>query len=149
MGISHHLKAMGRKTGSRGNAGVHRQDLRWILSAERLDKRAADTLAGTRGVIASNGALVLEGKTVTLDAGQTTASKLTFTTDRGDVIDSPISWKLKDGVTLDLTPGNAPDRFNLRLRVDGASIAYELRANSAFNPFKSRVLSGFSLPERL
>ena len=38
---------------------------------------------------------------------------------------------------------------NLRLRVDGASIAYELRANSAFNPFKSRVLSGFSLPERL
>ena len=32
--------------------------------------------------------------------------KLTFTTDRGDVIDSPISWKLKDGVTLDLTPGN-------------------------------------------
>jgi len=49
----------------------------------------------------------------------------------------------------DLTPGNSPDRFNLRLRVDGASIAYELRANSAFNPFKSRVLSGFSLPERL
>ena len=31
--------------------------------------------------------------------------KLTFTTDRGDVIDSPISWKLKDGATLDLTPG--------------------------------------------
>ena len=32
-------------------------------------------------------------------------SSLTFTTDRGDVIDSPISWKLKDGATLDLTPG--------------------------------------------
>ena len=31
--------------------------------------------------------------------------KFTFTTDRGDVIDSPISWKLKDGATLDLTPG--------------------------------------------
>lgn len=31
--------------------------------------------------------------------------KLTFTTDRGAVIDSPISWKLKDGATLDLTPG--------------------------------------------
>ncbi|MFS2806932.1 T9SS type A sorting domain-containing protein [Parabacteroides distasonis] len=30
--------------------------------------------------------------------------KLTFTTDRGDVIESPISWKLKDGATLDLTP---------------------------------------------
>ena len=40
-------------------------------------------------------------------------------------------------------------QVRLRLRVDGASIAYELRANSAFNPFKSRVLSGFSLPERL
>jgi type VI secretion system protein ImpL len=49
----------------------------------------------------------------------------------------------------DLTAGNSPDRFNLRLRVDGASISYELRANSAFNPFKSRVLNGFSLPERL
>lgn len=31
--------------------------------------------------------------------------KLTFTTDRGAAIESPISWKLKDGVTLDLTPG--------------------------------------------
>ncbi len=30
--------------------------------------------------------------------------KLTFTTDRGDVIESPITWKLKDGATLDLTP---------------------------------------------
>lgn len=49
----------------------------------------------------------------------------------------------------DLIPGSSPDRFNLRLRVDNASITYELRANSAFNPFKSRVLSGFSLPERL
>ncbi|CAD5198877.1 IcmF-related protein [Pseudomonas sp. FEN] len=49
----------------------------------------------------------------------------------------------------DLVAGNSPDRFNLRLRVDGASISYELRASSAFNPFKSRVLSGFSLPERL
>ncbi|GKL10306.1 hypothetical protein NUBL21990_47400 [Klebsiella pneumoniae] len=45
--LSHHLKTMSRKTGLCGNAGVHRQDLRWILSAERLDKRAADTLAGT------------------------------------------------------------------------------------------------------
>lgn len=31
--------------------------------------------------------------------------KLTFTTDRGAAIESLISWKLKDGVTLDLTPG--------------------------------------------
>ena len=31
--------------------------------------------------------------------------KLTFTTDRGAAIESPLSWKLKDGVTLDLTPG--------------------------------------------
>ena len=34
-----------------------------------------------------------------------TCPKLTFTTDRGAAIESPISWKLKDGVTLDLTPG--------------------------------------------
>lgn len=34
-----------------------------------------------------------------------TWAKLTFTTDRGAAIESPISWKLKDGVTLDLTPG--------------------------------------------
>lgn len=45
--LSHHLKTMSRKTGLCGNAGVYRQDLRWILNAERLDKRAADTLAGT------------------------------------------------------------------------------------------------------
>ncbi|WP_295472324.1 type VI secretion system membrane subunit TssM [uncultured Pseudomonas sp.] len=66
----------------------------------------------------------------------------------GVTLDGPWAWfRLLE--QSDLTPGNAPDRFNLRLRVDGASIAYELRANSAFNPFKSRVLSGFNLPERL
>ena len=63
-------------------------------------------------------------------------------------LDGPWAWfRLLE--QSDLTPGNSPDRFNLRLRVDSASISYELRANSAFNPFKSRVLSGFSLPERL
>jgi type VI secretion system protein ImpL len=66
----------------------------------------------------------------------------------GVTLDGPWAWfRLLE--QSDLTAGNSPDRFNLRLRVDGASIAYELRANSAFNPFKSRVLSGFSLPERL
>ncbi|MBD8496350.1 type VI secretion system membrane subunit TssM [Pseudomonas syringae] len=66
----------------------------------------------------------------------------------GVTLDGPWAWfRLLE--QSDLTGGNAPDRFNLRLRVDGVSIAYELRANSAFNPFKSRVLSGFSLPERL
>ena len=66
----------------------------------------------------------------------------------GITLDGPWAWfRLLE--QSDLTAGNSPDRFNLRLRVDGASIAYELRANSAFNPFKSRVLSGFSLPERL
>ncbi|RMO96527.1 TssM [Pseudomonas syringae pv. philadelphi] len=66
----------------------------------------------------------------------------------GVTLDGPWAWfRLLE--QSDLTAGNAPDRFNLRLRVDGASISYELRANSAFNPFKSRVLSGFSLPERL
>jgi len=66
----------------------------------------------------------------------------------GITLDGPWAWfRLLD--QSDLVAGNTPDRFNLRLRVDGASISYELRANSAFNPFKSRVLSGFSLPERL
>lgn len=66
----------------------------------------------------------------------------------GVTLDGPWAWfRLLE--QSDLTAGNSPDRFNLRLRIDGASISYELRANSAFNPFKSRVLSGFSLPERL
>lgn len=66
----------------------------------------------------------------------------------GITLDGPWAWfRLLE--QSDLTSGGSPDRFNLRLRVDNASISYELRANSAFNPFKSRVLSGFSLPERL
>ncbi|BAQ77732.1 type VI secretion protein TssM [Pseudomonas sp. Os17] len=66
----------------------------------------------------------------------------------GVTLDGPWAWfRLLE--QSDLTATNSPDRFNLRLRVDGASISYELRASSAFNPFKSRVLSGFSLPERL
>ena len=66
----------------------------------------------------------------------------------GITLDGPWAWfRLLE--QSDLVAGNAPDRFNLRLQVDGASISYELRASSAFNPFKSRVLNGFSLPERL
>jgi type VI secretion system protein ImpL len=66
----------------------------------------------------------------------------------GITLDGPWAWfRLLE--QSDLVNGGSPDRFNLRLRVDNASISYELRANSAFNPFKSRVLSGFSLPERL
>lgn len=66
----------------------------------------------------------------------------------GITLDGPWAWfRLLE--QSDLTATHSPDRFNLRLRVDGASISYELRASSAFNPFKSRVLSGFSLPERL
>ena len=63
-------------------------------------------------------------------------------------VEGPWAWfRLLD--RSDLVAGGSPDRFNLRLRVDNASVSYELRANSAFNPFKRRVLSGFSLPERL
>jgi type VI secretion system protein ImpL len=66
----------------------------------------------------------------------------------GITLDGPWAWfRLLD--QSELVAGNGPDLFNLRLRVDSASISYELRANSAFNPFKSRVLRGFSLPERL
>lgn len=49
----------------------------------------------------------------------------------------------------ELIAGSSPDRFNLRLKLGAASISYELRAASAFNPFKRSVLSGFSLPEHL
>jgi type VI secretion system protein ImpL len=66
----------------------------------------------------------------------------------GLTLDGPWAWfRLLD--QSELVAGNGPDLFNLRLRVDSASISYELRAGSAFNPFKSRVLRGFSLPERL
>nr|WP_272904025.1 type VI secretion system membrane subunit TssM [Pseudomonas petrae] len=66
----------------------------------------------------------------------------------GITLDGPWAWfRLLE--QSDLVSAGSPDRFNLRLRVDSASISYELRANSAFNPFKNRVLSGFSLPERL
>jgi type VI secretion system protein ImpL len=63
-------------------------------------------------------------------------------------LDGPWSWfRLLD--RSELLAGSSPDRFNLRLKLDGVSISYELRAASAFNPFKSAVLRGFNLPERL
>ncbi|MDO7901469.1 type VI secretion system membrane subunit TssM [Pseudomonas sp. K1(2024)] len=66
----------------------------------------------------------------------------------GMTLEGPWAWfRLLD--QSDLSAGSSPERFNLRLRVDGASVSYELRASSAFNPFRSRVVSGFSLPEHL
>ncbi|WP_028693328.1 type VI secretion system membrane subunit TssM [Pseudomonas cremoricolorata] len=66
----------------------------------------------------------------------------------GMTVEGPWAWfRLLD--QADLVAGNSPERFNLRLRVEGLSVSYELRASSAFNPFRSRVLNGFSLPERL
>ncbi|MFI8557635.1 type VI secretion system membrane subunit TssM [Pseudomonas putida] len=66
----------------------------------------------------------------------------------GLTMEGPWAWfRLLD--QSDLVAGSSPERFNLRLRVDGASVSYELRASSAFNPFRSRVVSGFSLPEHL
>ena len=66
----------------------------------------------------------------------------------GMTVEGPWAWfRLLE--QSDLTQGSSPDRFTLRMRVDNASISYELRASSAFNPFRSRVVSGFSLPERL
>jgi type VI secretion system protein ImpL len=63
-------------------------------------------------------------------------------------LEGPWAWlRLLD--QSELIAGSSPDRFTLRLKMDGASISYELRAASAFNPFKRSVLSGFSLPERL
>ncbi len=66
----------------------------------------------------------------------------------GLTLEGPWAWfRLLE--QSELTQGSSPDRFTLRLRVDNASLACELRASSAFNPFTSRVLTGFSLPERL
>lgn len=66
----------------------------------------------------------------------------------GLTLDGPWAWfRLLE--QSELSQAGAPDRFTLRLRVGGASIACELRASSAFNPFKSRVLQGFYLPDRL
>ncbi len=66
----------------------------------------------------------------------------------GLTMEGPWAWfRLLD--QSDLTQGNAPDRFTLRMRVDNVSISSELRASSAFNPFRSRVVTGFGLPERL
>lgn len=66
----------------------------------------------------------------------------------GLTLEGPWAWfRLLD--QSDLIAGTSPERFSLRLRVEGASVSYELRASSAFNPFRSRVVSGFSLPERL
>ncbi|MNF92618.1 hypothetical protein D3C84_752660 [compost metagenome] len=66
----------------------------------------------------------------------------------GMTLEGPWAWfRLLE--QSDLTPGVSPDRFTLRLRVENVSVSCELRASSAFNPFRRRVLSGFSLPERL
>jgi len=66
----------------------------------------------------------------------------------GMTLDGPWAWfRLLE--QSDLSSAGSPDRFTLRLRVDGASISYELRANSAFNPFNNRLVAGFNLPERL
>ncbi|WP_296266605.1 type VI secretion system membrane subunit TssM [Pseudomonas sp. UBA6562] len=66
----------------------------------------------------------------------------------GKTLEGPWAWfRLLE--QSDLVGAGSPERFNLRLRVDGLSVSYELRASSAFNPFRARVLNGFSLPERL
>lgn len=63
-------------------------------------------------------------------------------------LEGPWAWfRLLD--QSELIGGASPDRFNLRVRLDRSSVAYELRASSAFNPFKSRAVAGFTLPERL
>jgi type VI secretion system protein ImpL len=63
-------------------------------------------------------------------------------------LEGPWAW-LRFLDQSSLTAGSSPDRFNLAVSLDGANISYELRAASAFNPFKRRVLRGFSLPEQL
>lgn len=66
----------------------------------------------------------------------------------GLTLDGPWAW-FRLLQQSDLASSGSPDRFTLRLKVDNASISYELRASSAFNPFRNQALAGFSLPERL
>lgn len=72
----------------------------------------------------------------------------TVTGRSGITLEGPWAWfRLLD--QSDLSQGSSPDRFTLRMRIDNSSISSELRASSAFNPFRRQVVSGFSLPERL
>ena len=48
-----------------------------------------------------------------------------------------------------MSPTRDPERFTVTFRVDNRYIRYELRASSAFNPFRLKELAEFNCSPRL
>lgn len=62
--------------------------------------------------------------------------------------DGPWAWfRLLD--KTDMSPTRDPERFTVTFRVDNRYIRYELRASSAFNPFRLKELAEFNCSPRL
>jgi len=75
---------------------------------------------------------------------------------------SPQSASGRSGVTLDgpwaffrlldssgMTPSSTPEKFQTKFELDDRWVEYEIRANSAFNPFNLRELRAFRCPGQL
>lgn len=62
--------------------------------------------------------------------------------------DGPWAWfRMLD--KADMNPTRDPGRFTVTFRVDNRHMRYELRASSAFNPFRLKELAEFNCPARL
>jgi type VI secretion system protein ImpL len=48
-----------------------------------------------------------------------------------------------------VAPGKTPEKFQITFDLDGRLVVYELRARSAFNPFRLKELEQFQCPARL
>ncbi len=75
---------------------------------------------------------------------------------------SPLSSNGRSGLTLDgpwaffrlldssgMTPSATPEKFQTKFQLDDRWVEYEIRANSAFNPFNLPELREFRCPEKL
>ena len=75
---------------------------------------------------------------------------------------SPLSSNGRSGLTLDgpwaffrlldtsgMTPSSTPEKFQTTFQLDDRWVEYEIRANSAFNPFNIPELREFRCPSRL
>jgi type VI secretion system protein ImpL len=75
---------------------------------------------------------------------------------------SPVSSSGRSGLTLDgpwaffrlldmsgMTPSSTPEKFQTKFQLDDRWVEYEIRANSAFNPFNLPELRDFRCPSQL
>ncbi len=75
---------------------------------------------------------------------------------------SPLSSSGRSGATLDgpwaffrlldgsgMTPSSTPEKFQTKFQLDDRWVEYEIRANSAFNPFNLPELRDFRCPSKL